>query len=116
MANSPLKNKLGIAPQQDDQQVDPRLNELVSQAVSLARDTRFTDGANDEPLLFQDFARTIRTSGRMLLVSDGIALVLAFIIGGLAARAINMYLLSGGFQELTSAYTLQEFFTILGLG
>jgi hypothetical protein len=39
----------------------------------------------------------IRTSGRMLLVSDAIALFSAFIVGGFGARALNMYALTGGF-------------------
>ena len=43
-------------------------------------------------------------------------MLLAFVFGGLAARAINLYFISGGFQELTGTYSLQEFFTIFGLG
>ena len=49
--------------------------------------------------LTQDFGATIRRSGRMLLITDAIALFLAYIAGGLIARGVNV-MLKGGFQNL----------------
>jgi undecaprenyl-phosphate galactose phosphotransferase len=118
MAQNPLKSKLGEdAPQTAiPHGQDVSFPDMIGRVVTLARDARYRDGTDDTSQIFQDFAAVIRTSGRMLLASDILALISASILGGFGAWALNMYALTGSFQSLTSPYSVQEFVVFFGLG
>lgn len=64
----------------------------------------------------RDFTSVIQLSGRWLLTSDVIALVLAFLCGGFSAWAINIHLFKGSFQDIYSFATLKQFIAFIGLG
>jgi len=116
MTQRSLKTKSDAAARRDVQQREEiPLRNIVGQVVTLAHDLRYADGIKDEPRLIGDFGRIIRVSGRMLMVSDAIALFMAFLCGGLVARAVSM-MMTGGFQDLTGSYTVQEFIAFLVLG
>jgi undecaprenyl-phosphate galactose phosphotransferase len=117
MAQKSLKTKLDPSARDEKKRArdDAHLQEMVGQVVTLAHDLRFPESANDKLQLVQDFGSIIRSSGRMLLVTDAIALCAAFIIGGLGAWTFN-FALTGGFQELTGGYSIEEFFAFFGLG
>jgi len=77
---------------------DLPLHETVGQVVSLAHELRYPEIVyDDQQSPVQDFGAIIRTSGRMLLLTDVTALFFAYIAGGLIARGVNV-MLTGGFQ------------------
>ena len=86
----------------------------LGRIAALAHDDNFEEDKDLYPS-FEDFTRVLSASGRWLLVSDLIALFLAFLCAGDLALGIKMYL-TGGFQNLVGVYSLQEFITFFGLG
>jgi len=121
MAQSPLKTKFEPAlREQEIPHENLSVPGITGEVINLARELHYHETPvveiADDTSSVQDFAATIRTSGRMLLVSDAIALFSAFLFGGLGAWALNMYALTGSFQNLVGVDSLQELAVFLGLG
>jgi Undecaprenyl-phosphate galactose phosphotransferase WbaP len=64
----------------------------------------------------QNFSAILQKTGRGLLISDIMALILAFICGGLGALTLNLFIFKGSFQQLLSIETLKQFVIFVGLG
>ncbi len=92
---------------------DPGL--LAEEVAGLARAARAGAPAGNLGALSRS-SRILRESGRWFLVSDMVALHLAFVAGGLLAWAMGNFVFGTGFQELVSLASLQEFGMFVGLG
>jgi len=90
--------------------VQPRLES------SQAPDIHIIYNAGENKKYVRDLSSVLQVSGRWLLASDLIALVLAFLCGGLVAWAVDVDLLAGSFQSLISFDTLKQFMGFIGLG
>jgi len=116
MTRKALQTKRNPAARRDPKPRDEvQLRDMVGQVVTLAHDLRHAESANDEPRFVRDFGSIIRISGRLLMASDALALFMAFLCGGLAARAVNL-MTTGSFQDLTGVSSVQEFIAFFGLG
>jgi undecaprenyl-phosphate galactose phosphotransferase len=109
MAQSTLKfQEVGKNPQ-----AGSTVEQTVEQVVALAREARYDAPAAETryeiPRTIPNFTRRFQLSGRLFLANDAAALVLSFIIGGLAAWAIDIYLVGTDFQKLIQLYTLRQF-------
>ena len=89
---------------------DAGLNGIVERMVTLAREARYVPPSSEEtPRVFPNFTLFLKISGRWLLISDMASLLIAFIAGGFTAKAIDILLLGGVFQDLFSISTAQQF-------
>lgn len=96
---------------------DEDLTHLVENVVSLARNVRVLDAAEQVAYPQKKTTSILENSGRWLLATDIMALFAAFAFGGLAAWGMNIYVLHDHFQKMLSLDTLQQFglFALLGL-
>src|SRR6185369_11273994 len=85
-----------------------------------AKDTRAPASApsfvTEDLGVLSNASKILATSGRWTLIGDIVALMFSFLCGGIAAWGINVFFLTGSFQELVSHYTTQEFVMFMGLG
>jgi Undecaprenyl-phosphate galactose phosphotransferase WbaP len=96
--------------------LDASLDVMVKNVVSLARDVRVSEQAEHLPRIFKQTVSILENSGRALFASDVAAILIAFIVGGLAAWSLNTYILHESFQAIISMDTLTQFGMFATLG
>jgi undecaprenyl-phosphate galactose phosphotransferase len=95
---------------------DAQLDFLADQVAHLAREVRPAKKKLANDLVFAGATHILERSGRVFLMSDVIALITAFLCGGLTAWGLNVFHLTGSFQPIFSTNILQEFVLFLVLG
>jgi undecaprenyl-phosphate galactose phosphotransferase len=95
---------------------DTQLDFLAEQLGQLAREVKPARKKLASDLsVFTGATRILEKSGRLFVISDVIALITAFLCGGLTAWGLNFYQ-EGVLQPLLSIYTVEEFMLLTGLG
>lgn len=113
------ENNVETSPQLRPQ---PRsLDKINDDLIRLARETQERQHAASEtqqdlPISFPDFGAQLRKSGRWLLIGDIMALLSAFVIGGLLSRLVRSSLFNDTFAEVWNFGTLSQFLAYIGLG
>lgn len=96
------------------------LGKIGEELVSLARETRQRAAETrlppTETVSFPDFGSRLRHSGRWLLAGDVLALLSAFLIGGLTSRFVRTAIFGESFSEIWSSVALSQFAAYIGLG
>lgn len=95
---------------------DDDIKRLVENVVSLAKDVRVLERGDYHSSGFTNSRTILENSGRMLLISDCVALMVAFVMGGLTAWALNTFVLGETFQDLISWDTLTQMGMFASLG
>lgn len=101
---------------QDPAKQDQDVALMVENVISLARDVRILE--RGEPLVssHKNNRNILENSGRLWLVSDCLALLLAFVMGGLTAWSLNVLVWHEPFQHMVSFDTLSQFGMFASLG
>lgn len=102
-------------PAQDDTQ-DNDIKGMVENVVSLAKDVRVLERGDYLASVFKNTRSILEKSGRLILISDCVALLVAFVAGGFAAWAFNTFITHESFQEIISIDTLKQFGMFASLG
>ncbi|MER2520233.1 MAG: undecaprenyl-phosphate galactose phosphotransferase WbaP [Bdellovibrionales bacterium] len=96
------------------------LDELNEDLIQLAREAQSRKAQEKadapEPIAFPDFGAQVRNCGRWLLASDLIALVSAFLIGGLISRLVRSVVYAEPFSQFWNFETLSQFVTYVVFG
>lgn len=95
---------------------DNDIKGMVENVVSLAKDVRVFDRRDHLASVFKNTRTILERSGRLILISDCIALLVAFVTGGLAAWAFNTFVTHETFQDFFSLATLKQFGMFASLG
>lgn len=88
---------------------EENLTHLVDNITNLAQTARHSEYRPAAPQTLPDFYRIQNRTGHFFRVSDAIAILAAFLCGGLIARGIDVWYLHGGFQEMLSAGSFKQF-------
>ena len=95
---------------------DADVNDMVENVVSLARDMRVLEHGDYLSKVSKQTQSILEKSGRLLLISDCIALLVAFVLGGLTAWALNSEVLGETFQQAINNDTLSQMGMFASLG
>jgi len=95
---------------------DDDVKNMVENVVSLARDVRVLERGDHLSTVFKHTRSILEKSGRLLLLSDCVALLVAFVMGGITAWGLNTFVLGETFQQLISMDTLKQMGMFASLG
>ncbi len=113
MAISSFKNDKRSSPAN----LDIQLEEAVDRIVKLAHEARHEKNpSRDIPSEIPDFNRALKVTGRTLLASDGIAMLMSFLGGWLGTLMVSAVFFDGSFQELIGLATAQHIIIFISLG
>ncbi len=99
-------------------QREAQLDEAVDRIVGLAREVSFVEKSPfaEAPRAIPNFNSINQTTGRWLLASDIVALVMAFMAGWFGVFLFDSHLLDSSFQNLTGFSLFQHVVIFVGLG
>lgn len=80
------------------------------------RNLKLVYSSDKNTLEINQFESIIKASGRMLLWSDIMAMILAFAVGGLGAWVVNVLMFGDSFQRILSVETTVQFAVFICLG